>query len=152
MLCGPVLHRSWIKDPSLTSTAMSTRSFAAVIAVLFVFLEPSLVVVKKEVRPGHTILLIDNSRSMGHRDGYQKSEALKATWEKLGVADVPGATRMELVKKLLSLHDGEVIANAERLSAGDAVRLHGVRDLAVSGTGELVLWDVPPTDVRLEDA
>jgi redox-sensitive bicupin YhaK (pirin superfamily) len=39
---------------------------------------------------------------------------------------------------------GEVTANGERLSAGDAVRLHGVRELGVRGTGELVLWDVPP--------
>jgi len=52
----------------------------------------------------------------------------------------------------LFVADGEVTANGERLAAGDAVRLHGVRDLEVSGSGELVLWDVPPTAVRLEDA
>jgi quercetin 2,3-dioxygenase len=39
---------------------------------------------------------------------------------------------------------GEVNANGERLATGDAVRVHGVRDLTVSGNGELVLWDVPP--------
>lgn len=38
---------------------------------------------------------------------------------------------------------GEVTANGTTLAAGDAVRLHGVRDLDVRGTGELVLWDVP---------
>ena len=48
--------------------------------------------------------------------------------------------------------DGEVTVNGERLGTGDAVRTHGVRDLAVSGTGEVILWDVPPTAVRLEDA
>jgi len=47
---------------------------------------------------------------------------------------------------------GEVTANGERLSAGDAVRMYGVGELAVGGTGEVVLWDVPPTSVRLEDA
>ncbi|HTD37247.1 MAG TPA: pirin family protein [Candidatus Limnocylindrales bacterium] len=39
---------------------------------------------------------------------------------------------------------GDVEANGERLSAGDSVRIHGLRDLEVRGTGELVLWDVPP--------
>ena len=39
---------------------------------------------------------------------------------------------------------GEIEANGKRLSAGDAVRIHGLRDLEVRGTGELVLWDVPP--------
>ena len=44
----------------------------------------------------------------------------------------------------LFVGDGEVAANGERLAAGDAVRMHGVRELAVSGSGEIVLWDVPP--------
>jgi hypothetical protein len=48
--------------------------------------------------------------------------------------------------------DGAVRANGTTLEAGDAVRLHGVRDLELAGTGDLVLWDVPPTAVRLEDA
>jgi hypothetical protein len=52
----------------------------------------------------------------------------------------------------LFVADGAVVANGEQLSAGDGVRIAGLRDLAVSGSGELVLWDVPPTDVRLEDA
>jgi len=52
----------------------------------------------------------------------------------------------------LFVADGAVAANGEQLAAGDGVRIAGLRDLAVSGSGELVLWDVPPTDVRLEDA
>jgi redox-sensitive bicupin YhaK (pirin superfamily) len=52
----------------------------------------------------------------------------------------------------LFVADGEAVANGERLATGDAVRMTGVRDLAVHGSAELVLWDVPPTDVRLEDA
>jgi redox-sensitive bicupin YhaK (pirin superfamily) len=52
----------------------------------------------------------------------------------------------------LFVADGEAVANGERLAAGDAVRMTGVRDLEVHGSAELVLWDVPPTDVRLEDA
>ena len=30
--------------------------------------------------------------------------------------------------------------------------MHGTRRIEVSGRGEIVMWDVPPTDVRLEDA
>lgn len=44
----------------------------------------------------------------------------------------------------LFVADGTVEANGETLHAGDAVRLYGVRQLAVKGHGELLLWDVPP--------
>jgi redox-sensitive bicupin YhaK (pirin superfamily) len=43
----------------------------------------------------------------------------------------------------LFVAEGEVTANGARLATGDAVRMHGVRDLEVTGRGELVLWDVP---------
>jgi redox-sensitive bicupin YhaK (pirin superfamily) len=39
---------------------------------------------------------------------------------------------------------GTVNVNGETLNAGDAVRVAGPLDLSVSGSGELVLWDVPP--------
>jgi redox-sensitive bicupin YhaK (pirin superfamily) len=42
----------------------------------------------------------------------------------------------------LFVADGRVRANGEELSRGDAVRIHGLRDLTVTGSGELVLWDV----------
>jgi hypothetical protein len=37
--------------------------------------------------------------------------------------------------------EGEVTANGERLTAGDAVRLHGVPSVTFEGSGELVVWD-----------
>jgi len=43
----------------------------------------------------------------------------------------------------LFVADGTVEANGETLRAGDAVRLYDVSQLAVSGFGELVLWDLP---------
>jgi redox-sensitive bicupin YhaK (pirin superfamily) len=52
----------------------------------------------------------------------------------------------------LFVADGEVTANGEKLAAGDSVRMRGVTELELHGTAELVLWDVPPTDVVLEDA
>jgi redox-sensitive bicupin YhaK (pirin superfamily) len=47
---------------------------------------------------------------------------------------------------------GTASANGERLAAGDALRLRGPQAFAVSGDAELVFWDVPPTNVRLDDA
>jgi len=47
----------------------------------------------------------------------------------------------------LFVAEGEVSANGERLSTGDAVRMSGVREIGVRGSGELVLWDVPATSV-----
>jgi redox-sensitive bicupin YhaK (pirin superfamily) len=46
----------------------------------------------------------------------------------------------------LFVGSGEVTANGERLTQGDAVRLHGIPELTVAGSGEVVLWDVPPLD------
>jgi redox-sensitive bicupin YhaK (pirin superfamily) len=43
----------------------------------------------------------------------------------------------------LFVADGSVEANGEPLRAGDAVRLYDVERLAVKGSGELVLWDLP---------
>ena len=39
--------------------------------------------------------------------------------------------------------EGNVEINGEKLAAGDSVRVHGIGPLSASGTGELVLWDVP---------
>ena len=52
----------------------------------------------------------------------------------------------------LFVAEGEVVANGETLAAGDAVRMHGVHELAVSGSGELVLWDVPPAGAGSQEA
>jgi quercetin 2,3-dioxygenase len=43
----------------------------------------------------------------------------------------------------LFVAEGTVEANGEVLRRGDAVRLYDVPKLAVSGKGELVLWDLP---------
>ena len=45
----------------------------------------------------------------------------------------------------LFLAEGSIAANGSRLEAGDAVRISGVPTLALSGSGEVLLWDVPPT-------
>ncbi|HEY0395025.1 MAG TPA: pirin family protein [Candidatus Elarobacter sp.] len=41
-----------------------------------------------------------------------------------------------------------VASTDDRLEAGDAVRIHGLRDLRIAGSGEVVLWDLPPLPER----
>ena len=45
----------------------------------------------------------------------------------------------------LFVADGNVAANGSQLATGDAVRMSGVPSLALSGSGEVLFWDVPPT-------
>jgi quercetin 2,3-dioxygenase len=45
----------------------------------------------------------------------------------------------------LFLADGSINANGWRLETGDAIRINSTPSLALSGSGEVLLWDVPPT-------
>src|SRR5690606_10574682 len=78
------------------------RALAVLLAVLVLF-EPSLVAVKREVRPGQAILLLDASQSMGHVDAWRRDEVqdVANAWRALGVADPASSTRLELAKALL---------------------------------------------------
>jgi hypothetical protein len=95
----------------------------AVLAVVALLLEPNLVTVKREVRPGHTILLVDNSQSMTHLDAWRREnvQAMATGWKQLGVADPASAPRLELVKALLAHGDGELV---RRLAAKNEVQLY----------------------------
>jgi hypothetical protein len=43
----------------------------------------------------------------------------------------------------LFVADGDITANDTPLSTGDAVRMGGIAELSISGTGEMLLWDLP---------
>lgn len=90
-------------------TLLSLRVLALLIAFLVLF-EPNIVSVKREVRPGHAILLIDRSQSMSHVDAYRREEVqdLTRSWAAVGVPDTSARTRLELVKALLQ-HDGDAV-------------------------------------------
>jgi hypothetical protein len=68
------------------------------------------------------------------------------------VARVDGTTlRQSLAAErygFLFVGSGEIRLGDETLRAGDAARIAGPYELEVSGTAELVLWDVPPLGVR----
>jgi quercetin 2,3-dioxygenase len=110
-------------------------------------------------------------RSLGETPSYGQQEfdesARRNTW--LAVASgqpgiaAPVALRADATLRVTQLRDaelrytfdprrfgflfvaeGEVAANGERLTAGDAVRIQGAGEIDVRGNGELVLWDVPP--------
>jgi len=44
----------------------------------------------------------------------------------------------------LFVADGDVTLAGQQLHAGDAARIEGPFEIDVAGTGELILWDVPP--------
>jgi hypothetical protein len=95
----------------------------AVLAVIALLLEPNLVTIKRETRPGHTILLADTSQSMTHVDAWRRDEvrAIAAGWQQLGVGDLPSSPRLALLKALLAHGDGELV---KKLAAKNQVQLY----------------------------
>ena len=53
---------------------LGTLRGLAILTAFLVVLEPNLVSVKKDVRDGHSIILLDVSQSMGHRDAFRRPE------------------------------------------------------------------------------
>lgn len=95
----------------------------AILAAFLVVLEPNLVTVKKNVRDGHSIILLDVSQSMGHQDSYRRPEVQKIvqSWTELGQTQVPEKSRMALAKSLLAHNDYELI---NKLSSKNKVLLY----------------------------
>lgn len=119
---------------------LGTLRALAVLAVVAVLLEPVLVAVVRETRPGHVLLLVDASQSMTQRDAWRRPEvqALADDWRALGVADPRAATRLDLAKALLGHGDGELV---RKLAAGNEPQLY-----AFAGTlDQLPLLPAPET-------
>ena len=106
----------------------------AVLAVILLLLEPNIVTVEREVREGHTILLVDTSQSMNHADAWRRDEVQDAVagWAEFGVEDPASGTRLDLVKALLGT-DGQ--AFVRKLGAKNRAQLFGfdgaIHDLPV---------------------
>jgi hypothetical protein len=102
---------------------LGTLRAIAVLAVVGLLLEPSLVTVKRETRAGHTILLVDTSQSMSHVDAWRREavQPIAAGWRELGVKDLAAAPRLALVKELLAHGDGELV---RKLAAKNQVQLY----------------------------
>lgn len=101
----------------------SLRALAVVCAALLL-LEPNLVSVKRDTRPGTTILLVDTSQSMQQVDPFRREEvaAIAQGWRAIGVAEPAGSTRLDLLKALLAHDDGALV---KALAAKNDVHVHG---------------------------
>ena len=68
---------------------LGTLRALALLAGAALLLEPNLVAVKRETRPGHTILLVDTSQSMNQVDAFRRESVAKIGqgWRDIGVAD-----------------------------------------------------------------
>lgn len=84
---------------------LATLRTLAVLAAFMLLLEPNLVAVKRDVRAGATVVLVDVSQSMAQKDPYRRVPDLAAAWRKAGVGDPEGTERINLVKHLLSDED-----------------------------------------------
>ncbi len=73
----------------------------ALASVGLLLLEPTLVKVRKSVRPGEVLVLLDASQSMGNLDSYAHSEKEAEAWRAIGVEDPSSLTRFGLSIKLL---------------------------------------------------
>jgi len=89
---------------------------AALLTAVAIALEPNIVAVKKEERPGHVLLLIDSSQSMTHRDAFRRAEVadLAAAWRRLGVADPATVRRIDLERALLEHEDQRLVRELSR--------------------------------------
>jgi hypothetical protein len=102
---------------------LGTLRTLAVLAAIALLLEPNLVTVKRETRPGHTILLVDGSQSMTHLDAWRRDtvQAQAAGWREIGVADPSAVARVDLLKALLGHQDGALV---DKLAAKNQAQLY----------------------------
>ncbi len=119
----------------------------ALLAAAALLLEPNLVAIKHQTRPGTTILLVDTSQSMQQVDAFRRdaAQALAEGWRRLGVADPAATSRLELVRAMLAHDHGELVT---RLAAKNEAQLYGYS----AGLEQLPLLSAatssPPTPAR----
>ena len=119
----------------------------AIAAIVAVLLEPSLVTIQRQTRPGHVLLLVDNSQSMAQKDAWRKPETQAAAdgWRALGVDDLRAASRLDLVKALLGHGDGELVRALAARNDAQLYTFAGALD-------QLPLLPTPPAPVAPADS
>src|SRR5688572_7614048 len=127
----------------LQRAVLGTLRVIAVLAVIALLLEPNLVSVRRETRPGHTILLVDTSQSMSHLDAWRRADVQAAAdgWKALGIADPAAVPRLSLVRALLAHGDGELV---KKLGSRNQVQLYGF----AGNLDQLPLLPVPEADPK----
>ncbi len=103
---------------------LATLRALAILVACLVLLEPNLVTVKRDIRAGHTLVLVDTSQSMGHMDTYLHPEvaSLSSAWREFASGDLAQTPRIELTKKFLAKNDYEILTE---LSKHNKVLVYG---------------------------
>jgi hypothetical protein len=108
----------------------------AVGAVCLLLLDPQIVTIRRETRPGETLVLIDASQSMAQIDGYRHPSAstIVDRWRAAGIAEPGKQSRLQLARHLLTRNDDEFL---RRLASRNRVSVHGF------GAGLETLLELP---------
>lgn len=106
-------------------TTLAALRCLALLTLMIVVLEPNLVAVKKEERPGHTILLLDVSQSMQQIDAFRRAEVqpLAQGWRDVGVRDPAATSRLDLVKAVLGFEGQKLLGE---LAARNDIKIYGI--------------------------
>lgn len=120
-------------------TLLASLRAAAILLAVLVLLEPQLVTVKREERPGRAILLVDVSQSMEQRDAFRREEVrdLADAWRELG-REPDQSTRLELARALLEHEDGRLLADLA--AKNDVVAYTFDLEAEAFSTGSAVDW------------
>ncbi len=116
------------------------RCTALLLAILLLF-APQLVAVRKDVRPGHVVVLVDASQSMTVKDRYRGGDVLPLAqaWRDLGIADPAAVSRFDLARHLLTASEQ---AFARAITPKNELRLFrfaaGADPIDPAGLGMLV--------------
>ncbi|MCC6669447.1 MAG: hypothetical protein IT458_00180 [Planctomycetes bacterium] len=96
----------------------------AILVALAVFLEPSLIAVKRDVRKGHLIVLVDRSQSMASKDPFRRAESgpYAEGWREVGIAAPGAASRLDLARAALFGDGGRLL---RELAQKNELRLYG---------------------------
>lgn len=135
VVIGFLYRRDGAKLQAWQRLLLGSLRALAVLAVILLLLEPNVVSVKREVREGHTILLVDTSQSMTHLDAWRRDEVQrsKTAWAEVGVEDPATVTRLDLVKALLAADEQAMV---KKLAAKNRVQLYGfdgsIRELPIA--------------------
>ncbi|MGE0142498.1 MAG: hypothetical protein AB7I19_04485 [Planctomycetota bacterium] len=108
----------------------------AIAAVCLLLLDPQIVTIRRETRPGETIVLVDGSQSMAQVDGYRHPSAgtIADRWRAAGIAEPGKQSRLQLARHLLTRNDDDFL---RRLSTRNRVSVHGF------GAGLETLLELP---------
>lgn len=125
---------------------LATLRLGAIALAAMLLLEPSLVAIKKDIRPGRTILLVDLSQSMSHVDAFRREDVadLAEAWRSLDIEDPAGVDRMALAKAILGREDQALL---KRLGKDNELKVYGfsagIEPLPLVGGGSTIAAATP---------